>query len=225
MFDITLYGHLVNDHIFDDEHETMALGGIANCWRALNDIDSKSQIGLVPLALGEANIYINRQFSMRNSMANLNIERFDSQIKESKISHIMYINELYDVDFISKLDGIISADTCKGAMIMNPNLLDYIDFLFVADEDGQDIDFLRKHIKGHIIFHSKNFSRVIRKTTDEKYVVDKNLIVENANVLGAGDMFAASFLYAIHKRWSVSGAVEYAHIKTAELIRKYNEEI
>lgn len=225
MFDITLYGHLVNDHIFDDEHETMALGGIANCWRALNDIDSKTQIGLVPLALGEANIYINRQFSMRNSMAWLNLERFDPQIKESKISHIMYINELSDVDFISRLDGIISADTCKGAMIMNPNLLNFIDYLFVADEDGQDIEFLRKHIKGHIILHSKDSSRIIRKTTDDRYVVDKSLIVENANVLGAGDMFAASFLYAIHKKWSLSGAVEYAHIKTAELIRKYNEEI
>ncbi len=29
MFDITLYGHLFNDTIYDGQLETMALGGIA----------------------------------------------------------------------------------------------------------------------------------------------------------------------------------------------------
>jgi sugar/nucleoside kinase (ribokinase family) len=123
------------------------------------------------------------------------------------------------------LNGIISADTCKGQIITNSQVLKLIDYLFVADEDGQDIDFLRKHIKGHIIYHSPGYSKIYRKSTEETHLVPAELLVKNANVLGAGDMFASSFLYAIHKKWTMRGAVEYAHNKTAELIRKYNEEV
>ena len=225
MFDITLYGHLFNDTIIDGQLETMALGGIANCWKALNTIDSNLSVGLSPTALCESNIYLERKHCKRNSISSFNTEVFDIKIKESKISHIMYINELPDVDFIHKLDGIISADTCKGTEIKNPNVLEFIDYLFVADEDGQDIDFLRKNIKGHVILHSPTYSRILRKATDIKYNVHEILHVPNANVLGAGDFFASSFLYAIHKGWTLEGAVEYAHHTTSDLIRKYNEEL
>lgn len=225
MFDITLYGHLFNDTIYDGQLETMALGGIANCWKALNSIDSNLSVGLSPTALCESNIYIERKHNKRNSISSFNTEVFDIKIKESKISHIMYINELPNVDFIHNLDGIISADTCKGTEIKNPNVLEFIDYLFVADEDGQDIDFLRKNIKGHVILHSPTYSRILRKATDIKYNVHEILHVPNANVLGAGDFFASSFLYAIHKGWTLEGAVEYAHHTTSDLIRKYNEEV
>jgi hypothetical protein len=225
MFDITLYGHLFNDTIYDGQLETMALGGIANCWKALNSIDSNLSVGLSPTALCESNIYIERKHNKRNSISSFNTEVFDIKIKESKISHIMYINELPNVDFIHNLDGIISADTCKGTEIKNPNVLEFIDYLFVADEDGQDIDFLRKNIKGHVILHSPNGSRVLRKATDNKFDVPEKWILKDVNVLGAGDFFAASFLYAIHKGWPLHGAIQAAHCTTSDLIRKYNEEV
>ena len=225
MFDITIYGHLFNDTIYDGQLETMALGGIANCWKALNDIDANLSIGLSPTALCEANIYIERTHSKRNSIPSFNLEVFEPRIKESKISHILYLNELPTVDFIASLDGIISADTCKGSEIKNPNVLQFIDYLFVADDDGQDIDFLRKNVKGHVILHSPTYSRVLRKATDTKFDVPDKWILKNVNVLGAGDFFASSFLYAIHKGWTLEGAVQAAHCTTSDLIRKYNEEV
>jgi len=129
------------------------------------------------------------------------------------------------VKFIDDLDGIISADTCRGKVIQDPNLLQYIDYLFVADEDGQDIDFLRKHVRGYVILHSPTYSKILRKTTEMEYKVHEILHVPNSNVLGAGDFFAASFLRAIHKEWKIEDAVEYAHHTTSDLIRKYNEEV
>ena len=225
MFDITLYGHLFTDTIYDGQSETMALGGIANCWKALNSINSNLSVGLSPTALSEANIYIDRKHCKRSSIASFNMEVFEPRIKESKISHILYLNELPNVDFIPVLTGIISADTCKGAVIQNPNLLQCIDYLFVADEDGQDIEFLRKNVKGHVILHSSEGSSILRKATEYKFVVPDEWIVPNVNVLGAGDFFAASFLYAIHKGWTKEGAIQAAHCTTSDLIRKYNEEV
>jgi hypothetical protein len=225
MFDITLYGHLFNDTIYDGQSETMALGGIANCWKALSDIDSNLSVGLSPTALSEANIYIERKHSKRSSIATFNTEVFTPKVKESKISHILYINELPNLDFMADLTGIISADTCKGDAIKNPNVLEYLDYLFVADEDGQDIDFLRKNVKGYVILHSPEGSSILRKATEYKFVVPDKWKVENVNVLGAGDFFAASFLFAIHKGWTKEGAVQAAHCTTSDLIRKYNEEV
>lgn len=225
MFDITLYGHLTSDTIFDGQLETMALGGIANCWKALTTIDSNLSIGLVPLALGEANICLERKQCKRSSIAELNKEVFEPQIKQSKFSHIMYINELPELDFMYNIDGIISADTCKGRVFNNVNVLKLIDYLFVADEDGQDIEFLRNNIKGHVILHSPKYSRVLSKETEFNFDVSENLFLSNVNVLGAGDFFASSFLYAIHKKWPINGAVQAAHATTSDLIRKYNEEV
>jgi sugar/nucleoside kinase (ribokinase family) len=225
MFDITLYGHLFNDTIYDGQLETMALGGIANCWKALNSIDSNLSVGLSPTALSEANIYIERKHSKRSSIPSFNLEVFEPKIKPSKISHILYLNELPNLDFIASLDGIISADTCKGAQIKNSNLLQFIDYLFISDEDGQDMDFLRENIKGHVILHSSKGSKILRKTDVFEFAVPEKWILNDVNVLGAGDFFAASFLYAIHKGWTKEGAIQAAHCTTSDLIRKYNEEV
>jgi sugar/nucleoside kinase (ribokinase family) len=74
-----------------------------------------------------------------------------------------------------------------------------------------------------VILHSPEGSVIsVGEMIQPPYMVHKMHIVENANVLGAGDMFASCFLYAIHNKWSLDGAREFAHIKTAELIRKYN---
>jgi len=223
MFDITLYGHLTNDTIFEGQSETMALGGIANCWKALSTIDSNLDVGLVPLTLGEANIYIERKECKRSSIAELNKEIFDPRIKESKISHIMYINELPSMDFITDLRGIVSADTCKGTTLKDKNLLQYIDYLFVADEDGQDIDFLRENVRGCVILHTPEYSKILTKEKETTFVVPEDWKVQNVNVLGAGDFFASSFLYAIHKGWTKEVAAHWAHSITSDLIRKYNE--
>ena len=221
MFDITLYGHLTNDHIFDGEVESMSLGGIANCWRALTHLDDKLSIGISPSALGEANIYVERKQLKRNSIAELNKETFDIVIRPSKISHVLYLNELHDTSFIERLNGVTSADLCKGAEV-NYELLKHFDYVFVADDEGHDIEKIRWY-SNMVIVHSPEGSVIsVGELIQPPHLVHKMHRVENANVLGAGDMFASCFLYAIHNKWSLDGAREFAHIKTAELIRKYN---
>jgi hypothetical protein len=221
MFDITLYGHLTNDHIFDGQDEYMSLGGIANCWRALSDLDMKMNIGLSPSALGEANIYIERKQLKRNSIAELNKETFEVKVKPSKMSHVLYLNELHDTSFIKELSGVLSADLCKGEEVKY-ELLKHFDYVFVANDEDHDIEKIRWY-SNMVILHSPEGSVIsVGEMIQPPYMVHKMHIVENANVLGAGDMFASCFLYAIHNKWSLDGAREFAHIKTAELIRKYN---
>ena len=224
MFDITLYGHLTNDTIIDNESETMSLGGIANCWRTLIDLDSKLQIGLMPTAIGTSEIIINRTNSTRTSKSNLNETTFTPDIKLSKIHHVMYLNELPDTTFIPKLDGILSADLCLGKEV-DYELLKYFDYIFVSN-DEHDVNKIKKYSKGAVIAHDSDGSIYWPNVNDfaKSYTIDKKYLVDNANVLGAGDMFASCFLYAILSN-RLNIAVEYAHITTSSLIRKYNEKI
>lgn len=223
MFDITLYGHLTNDTIIDGDTETMSLGGLYNCWRTFTELDKNLQIGLMPTVVGSAEITIDRKTCTRTSKANLNETYLQTEIKPSKISHVLYLNELEDTSFLPDLKGIVSADLCKGREL-DYNLLQYVDFLFVS-QDEHDVQKLRDKAHGLIISHAPTGSVVFANNLMQPYMMHRTHMVEEANVLGAGDMFASCFLYAIHKKWSLHGAIEFAHITTADLIRKYNEKI
>ncbi len=105
----------------------------------------------------------------------------------------MYINELPDLSFIYDIKkGIISADLCKGKPIENKTVLQHIDYLFISDEDVfMNIKELGKLIKGWVIMHHKGGSVC---TNGNKTIETKVSTIENVNVLGVGDMFAASFM-------------------------------
>ena len=51
------------------------------------------------------------------------------------------------------------------------------------------------------------------------------MFVSKSNVLGAGDMFASSFLYGLHLGLQIEEIQEYAHNTTSKLIRTENEKI
>ena len=226
MKDITLYGHLVGDTVMDGDYVLPQIGGMANVWRALSEIDASLKIALSPTAYGQATIKVYRDTCTRESWAQLNELTFEPCIHESKISHVMYINELPNTRFMYYLDGIITADTCKGEKFLNKYLLGKIDYLFVADEDGQDLNTLLAYIKGTVILHSPTGSKIYpQDRAPWCFDLPENLIVKNANVLGAGDTFAACFLYGLHKGMETEGCIAYAHYQTSELIRKYNEKI
>ena len=194
MFDITLYGHLAIDKIQDGNKITMNFGGMANMVRTFQDIGADISLGLSPLVLGEANIYINREDSTRDSVADLNRVAYDSPIRESHISHILYINRLDNTDFIPNLTGIVTADTCKGHKV-DLQLLKYVDYLFMSYEEMYDIEELIEHTKGSVIIHSAVSSVIHNKKDKKVYFIDPSLYVKDAYVLGAGDMFASCFLY------------------------------
>ena len=58
MVDISLYGNLVVDRIFDNFIETQRLGGIANAWEALTHMSPDKLVELVPTSVGEAIVFL-----------------------------------------------------------------------------------------------------------------------------------------------------------------------
>ena len=191
--DISLYGHLTFDRIFEDFKEYNSIGSIGNVWNFLLKINPKLKVNIQPTAIGEALVLVNKNKTERTSVGQLNIKTKKPIIVDSKWNHVMYINELPDLSFIYDIKkGIISADLCKGEPIENKTVLQYIDYLFISDEDiFMDIIELGKLVKGWVIMHHNGGSVC---TDGSDTIETKVSIIENVNVLGTGDMFAASFM-------------------------------
>tara|TARA_B100001989_G_scaffold251729_1_gene231647 strand:+ start:1153 stop:1830 length:678 start_codon:yes stop_codon:yes gene_type:complete len=225
MHDIALYGHLTIDRIFDGFEERQTLGAMANMWRTFKLIAPDLDIGLTPTSIGEAMVYIDRDSSTRYSNFVPDIKTNKPIIKESKISHAMYINKLLDISWLKDLKGIISADVCAGPRV-DASLLQHVDYFFIADEDAYaDLSTMCKDTKGYVILHTNKSSVVSDGTNETKYKIEENMFVEKSNVLGAGDMFASSFLYALNNNMSIEQIQKYAHETTSRLITSANEKV
>tara|TARA_R110002050_G_scaffold166193_1_gene296696 strand:- start:49 stop:726 length:678 start_codon:yes stop_codon:yes gene_type:complete len=225
MHDITLYGHMTVDRIFDGFEERQTLGAMANMWRTFKQIAPELDVGLCPTSIGEAMVYIDRDSSTRYSNFVPDIKTTKPIIQKSKISHALYINKLLDVSWLKDLPGIVSADVCAGKRV-DSNLLQYLDYFFISDEDAfADLKTMASLTKGKIILHTSKSSVVSDGKTETSYTLDDSLYVPKSNVLGAGDMFASSFLHAIHKEKNLEEAINYAHKTTSKLIRTENEKV
>lgn len=220
MKDISLYGHLTIDTILDGNSEKKQLGSMANVWKSLLEIDSTLNIGLSPIDIGQALIYIDKFASQRYSKANLNLAKYKAKIFESKIHHLIYLNEMSIHDFIPALDGIITADICTGKSV-NKDLLKYIDYLFISDEDIENgISDYVDATKGYVILHSSSGSIISNQKEEFFYKLPEDLILKGVNVLGAGDIFASCFLYKLlRNEGNIHNWIEFAHLKTTEIIR------
>ena len=130
----------------------------------------------------------------------------------------MYLNQLKDVSFIKKIDsGIVSADITAGKML-NREYLKHIDYLFISGEDlFDDIDAIAKEVKGWVILHYPEGS--YSTNGKESFTINNN-VVENIDVLGAGDFFAASFINKSLESHDVKKCVNYAHSNTTRLLEK-----
>jgi len=220
MKDISLYGHLTIDTITDGDREKKTLGSMANVWKALLDIDPTLVIGLSPIDVGQALIYIDRPAAQRYSKVNLSLVQHRAKIFESKIHHLIYLNEMTIHDFIPVLDGIISADICPGKSI-NKELLQYVDYLFISDEDiDEDFSKYVEATKGWVILHSSSGSIVSNGNDEFFYKLPEDLILRGVNVLGAGDTFASCFLYKLlRNEGDIHDWIEFSHLKTTEIIK------
>ena len=221
MKDISLYGHLTIDTLLDGETEKKTLGSIANVWKALLELDSSLKIGLSPMDIGEALIYIDKKAATRYSKGTLNLKHFPVKLQSSKIHHVLYLNEMTDTDFLSNLDGIVTADVCVGRSV-DKNLLRHVDYFFISDEDCNDFDELVEATKGWVILHSATGS--ICSNGEEKFSwrMSESDILKNVNVLGAGDIFAACCLYKLlGEDNNIRDWIEFAHRKTTEILRYY----
>lgn len=222
MKDISLYGHLTIDNLIDGETEKKTLGSIANVWKALIELDSSLNIGLSPIDIGQALIYIDKKSATRVSKASLNLKKFSPKVFESKIHHLTYLNEMSERSFIASLDGIITADICPGRPVMK-EVLSQIDYLFISDEDCDDFTGLVEATKGWVILHSATGSICSNGEDEFFWKLHEDDILKNVNVLGAGDIFASCCLYKLlEKDNDIHNWIEFAHRKTTEILRYYS---
>ena len=216
-YDLSIYGHLTIDHIFDDFNESITLGAIANVWSALVKLDSNLSVKISPTAIGEAMVLVNKRKGFRVGRGNLNLKTSTPLVAKSRWHHIMYLNRLKDLTFMDKIeDGIITADLTAGEMDIEP-YLSKLDYLLISDEDlFMDIDELGKLVKGWAILHYPAGSYV---TDGETSFQTNTKIVNGIDVLGAGDMFAASFIHkSLTTQDTLEEAVLYAHQTTTQLL-------
>jgi sugar/nucleoside kinase (ribokinase family) len=220
MKDISLYGHLTVDTILDGTCEKKSLGSMANVWKSLLEIDPTLNIGLSPIDIGQALVYIDRGAAQRYSKANLNLVQHKANIFNSKIHHLIYLNEMTIHDFIPALDGVITADVCPGKSLRK-DLLKFVDYLFISDEDiDGDLSDYVDATKGYVILHSSSGSVVSNGKDEFFYKLPEELMLKGVNVLGAGDTFASCFLYKLLKNvGDIHSWIEFAHLKTTEIIR------
>lgn len=218
-YDICLYGHLTIDRVFEDFQERVTLGAMANVWHAMTYLDTHYKIKLNPVSLGEAIIVVNCSNSERIGRGNLNIKTRTPNIVNSRWHHIMYLNQLPNPSFINEINnGIISADITSGNIQSIFPYLNKIDYLFISDEDlFIDIKELGKKVKGTVILHYPSGSYVTNGKTSFNA---QTKILENINVLGAGDIFAACFITQQMKTNNIKESINYAHKKTAEILMK-----
>ena len=86
MKDISLYGHLTIDTIVEGNSERKTLGSMANVWKALLELDPTLDIGLSPIDVGQALIYIDKPAAQRYSKVQLSLVQHQAKIISSKLN-------------------------------------------------------------------------------------------------------------------------------------------
>jgi len=221
-YDISLYGHITVDRIFVDFNEYRTIGAMGNVWDALISTDSTLFIDLKPSAIGQAIVLVDEKNVNRLGRAQLNLKKNIVKSSKSKWHHIMYLNQLEDVSFIKNINkGMISADLTAGRM-KNLDMLKHIDYLFISDEDlFTDVEELVKKVKGWVILHYPGGSY---SSNGKESFTMSNEVIENIDVLGAGDFFAASFMYKKLSEGDTKKCVKYAHSNTTDLLKRRTDE-
>ena len=95
---------------------------------------------------------------------------------------------------------------------------------FLSDEDCDDFSSLVQATKGWVILHSSTGS--IFSNGEEEYLwnLPECDIINNVNVLGAGDIFASCFLYKLlGQEQDVRKLIEFAHTKTTEILKNLSQ--
>jgi hypothetical protein len=222
-FDITIYGNISYDNIIENFQQYTSVGCMGNVWLQLKKSYPNLKVKLEPTDIGESLILIDKNQDKRTSVSLLSTNNKIPTIYDSKISHIMYLNELKSTDFIKNVKGTVVADVCNGKKL---NLKDLnfknIDILLISDEDCHyDIEDLKNATKGCVIIHDSSGSTLHKGKIKTRFNAE---IVKNVNVLGAGDKFAA-FLIGNMLEYSenLNNSIQEAHNKLSILFK--NEKI
>lgn len=218
MYNIALYGHLTFDTIIDGVSPfSYNIGGIVNVWRALKEINDELSIYICPTNIGISSIILNKKDSSRRSNSYLNQIDVLYKIQDATISHISYLNEIEYPSFVQNLRGCVSADICTGRSI-DISLFPQIKILFISDEDLHLIKNLNSY-QGALIRHSPQYSKFSTPDYRDFHSYTHNEYLENINVLGAGDYYAAYFLNNYFKGMSNKLNIPDTHQKTTQYLK------
>ena len=225
---VALYGHLTYDTVFDGVKKSERIGAMGNVYRALKELEAPIAVELEPTDIGEAIVLIDTINSRRTSIPHLNIHSKAPSIQKATWSHVMYLNELSNPDYVYDLplDSIVSADISGARPVDDFELLECLDYLFISTEDlDSKLEYV-EHVTGTVIAHSPDGCTTYTNRGNVKTYIDNELVLKDINVLGAGDMFAAAFIeYKVSlPKGNLHDAIAYAQKKTRYLLKKYNEE-
>tara|TARA_B110000483_G_C18145193_1_gene523123 strand:- start:2 stop:727 length:726 start_codon:yes stop_codon:yes gene_type:complete len=208
--DLIISGNITKDtlyHIYDNFFKEIKIGGIMNAWSHFQYINKRGYtIDLQPLSYGESIILIDKKYCERYNRSELNIiHNIPNKIVKTKWYHLMYINQLteYNEQFLKNINSkILSCDICGGVdnLFFDIALLKFFDFVFLSEDDiyGEiTLDDIKEKVKGYLIIHSSKNCKILNNKMENpiELKVNINKILSNINVLGAGDYFAASFIY------------------------------
>lgn len=217
---VTLYGHLIVDKILTNFNEQISLGGIANVWHGIKFLNQNLIINIKPTDIGEAIILVDKKTNQRIGRGCLNLNSNKIIHTNSDWHHIAYINQVTYPKFIQDIDkGIISADITKESPENVIPFLKYIDYLFISKDDlFMDLKELANLTKGWVIVHSPVRSICTNGKKEFLYDIPKNLLLNDINVLGAGDYFASGFIHGMIQNKSIEDVIKDAHKNTTKLL-------
>ena len=220
---IELVGHLIVDKVFSGSESYQTLGGIANVWDSLSKLNSSYLININPTSIGEAIIVVSKETNERIGRAILNKKTYSIGNIESDWCHIAYINQIHNLTFIDEIkSSFISADITKENPFVSDEILNRLDYLFISKEDlFDDIKSIGSKLKKGVICHDPKGSIFSDGNEIVEYKIPEELFIKNANVLGAGDSFASSFIDEILKgNNNTLSVIENSHKKTTDLIKQ-----
>lgn len=164
-------------------------------------------------------------------------EIFNTSLKTSYWAHISYLDLIPNINLknIKKTCEVISADLCLSSFNKENDLLNnlhYIDYLFISEAElipllnGLSIfDFVEKYKIKYLVFHTKQKTSIITNGNCVD-VINLNELKQNCNVLGAGDVYCANFIfYCIKEGQDIIKAVEFAHKQANNFVYMRNEKI
>jgi sugar/nucleoside kinase (ribokinase family) len=159
---------------------------------------------------------------------------------KSNWKHFSYLDKVskLEKEGLSLLSGIKSVDLTsfdyndiERERIIN--CISEIDYVIAAAEEScfltkaNDVEdaatILGAACKGYAVIHEKNGSYISDGLTCE-YVDAGHKILKDISVLGAGDIFVASFVSSFEDKLTIKEITLRSHQKTFELLREINEE-
>jgi sugar/nucleoside kinase (ribokinase family) len=154
----------------------------------------------------------------------------------AKWTHICYLDIIptIDVSYIKKYSDIVSADLClsnpsKENIELVLNQLQHLDYLIVSETEFEPLsyglldisNFIEKYNLKNLILHTK-YKTIIANNNSLDQVMNNHAIVENIDVLGAGDVYCANFIYSqLFNGLNLSDTVKSAHIAATNHILSY----